>query len=874
MNAINEFGLKIKNIEASTLFEYNNGVRDHFEYKDALFANSLFKDYIEKNGLKVWKSESTRDIICLEFNYGSRSYQQELDHLHKIAMNARAEYRIAKSSGDKYLLEKAANKKKKISDLINAAYKNRNNYRALSTDSLRDLYYEEGVDVPYVVRNKAKEIIKVETIHYRMLFRSTGKAKKGSCMFIREELHKKAERWMRMGIKLPMEKAKIVEISAYAPLTASGIVDKIRIIPENILILKDVDRFFITNIVSVELDENKNCVAKRIDNYKLKNTLFDGEAIIDESKFPEYASGYILLRHHFTKMAAFCGKIQKFFRDQLGDAYETATVTDMFGTVHYLKDIEMITTDNAVKWIKFDISYEYWCKWVHKNDCEFGIVKTAHPSKLGNYQKMSYQMVNSLDVNIMQNVVKESVDYINRLKTDIDFFIDYLKQKSNFSNDFEVLAALSERIPDFTRSSYFRERRKKIIFAHTLNLKSGEVMQEADNLTIVGSPYALLLYALTGNPDDVDKDDTFCCEKGTIQCYTERFEDGEYLAGFRSPFNGKYNLTYMHNVYDERFKKYFNFGRQIIAVNMIGTDTQDRNNGADQDSDFMYVTHQRDIVEHARKCYLNYPTIVNNIPKDNNVYQNTPKSFSLIDNKLAASQTDIGGSSNLAQIAQTYECTFSDKKYSDYVCILSVLAQVAIDNAKRTFDVDVSDEIRRIKDDMNIRENKYPKFWSIIKKNFNRANINPDLICPMNYLYDLDLTKYKDSNSTLSMDYFFVPHKLETTRRTSKKVEELIEKYSLKLFNYNTDESNNNENYLLVRSDFDALIHDIQQVYVSKDYAGLFSYLLDEAFSITNAAKKRRSKEQSIIAKNRSLLIKVLYTINPEILVACLSKKA
>ena len=45
---------------------------------------------------------------------------------------------------------------------------------------------------------------------------------------------------------------------------------------------------------------------------------------------------------------------------------------------------------------------------------------------------------------------------------------------------------------------------------------------------------------------------------------------------------------------------------------------------------------------------------------------------------LAKSQTDIGESSNLAQIAQTYECNFEDNKFSDYVCVLSVLAQAAI----------------------------------------------------------------------------------------------------------------------------------------------------------------------------------------------------
>ena len=48
--------------------------------------------------------------------------------------------------------------------------------------------------------------------------------------------------------------------------------------------------------------------------------------------------------------------------------------------------------------------------------------------------------------------------------------------------------------------------------------------------------------------------------------------------------------------------------------------------------------------------------------------------YAKIDNGLAKSQTDIGESSNLAQIAQTYACNFADEKYQDYVCILSILA--------------------------------------------------------------------------------------------------------------------------------------------------------------------------------------------------------
>lgn len=865
-----EFGIKIKNIEAATLYEYNKGLRDHYDYKDAMFVNSLFKDFMCENKLKVWNDESTRDLICLEFNFGTRSYDEEIAHIRKIAKNARIEYKKAISSGSKKLIELQTNKKKKIISLYNFAVNHKTDYFSLSADTIREEFYNNGVNVEYITRKRNGDIIKTEVIHYKMLYRSTGKAKKGTCMFIRDKLYNKAINYLRMGIKLPKHNADIVGISAYSSLVCSGIVGKVKINPKNILVLKDVDRYFNTNVISVEIDENKHCIAKAIKDYKLKNTLFDGQALIDSSIFPNWGNGYILLRHHFCKMAAFCSNIQLFFRDYFGDDYYSATVKDMWGNEHYVKDIELITTDNAMKWIKYDVSYDYWCNKVYENDCMFGIVKTAHPSKLGNVQRMSYQMVNSLDVEIMENVCKESIEYINRLKTDDDFFLDYLRKNINFSNDYEALIALCEQNRDFLRSSYFRDRKKAIIMTYVLNFKSGKVIQNADNLVIVGSPYAMLLYGATGNPCDVDKDDTFSVEDLATQCYTTRFNDNEYLAEFRSPFNGKYNLGYLHNVYNDRFKKYFKFCDQIIAVNMNGTDFQDRNNGSDMDSDSIYTTNQADIVLHAKNCKEKYLTIVNNIPKDSNVYDSTMKDFARLDNKLAASQLDIGESSNLAQLAQTYDCTFDEQKYKDYVCILSVLAQIAIDSAKRLFDVDVGSEIKRIKKDMDVENNKYPAFWKVIRRDFKEKNINYNLVCPMNYLYNLKLDQFRSNESTIPIQYFFKKFEIEKNRKTCKKVEEIIEMYMNKY--YSTISSENEDSYFLLKMDFDNMIQDIKKVYVSKNYIGLFSWLIDRAFCVSISQKQNQYKLKSKIKKRKSILIKALYDINSANLLKCFSE--
>lgn len=555
-------GVRIKNIEASSLYENNLGVREAFRYTNAMMTNSLFLDYLLNNGLKIWKGTMTRDVIGIDFECGSRSFEEEIQHLEETKKY--------------YEAQNLPTSVEKLDKLIETAKTNKDKFVKKSKEEIREIFYRDGVTVRYVTKKKNGNIKKVEEIHYKMLFRSTGKAKKGSCVFIKDRLYNRAIDFLRMGIQLPYENAPIVEVSAYAPLVASSIIGRIKIDPENVLIIKDFDSFMTTDVVSIETNNNRHCIAKRIENYRLKNTLFDGQALIDSSIFPSWGNGYILLRQHFCKMAAFNTHIQQFFKDYFEEKYETAQVEDMFGNKHYAKDIKLITTDNAMKWLKFDVSYQQWCDRVKENGSNFGIVKTAHKSKLGEVQRMSYQMVNALDVDIMDNVMATSVEYIKLLKTNDDVFLDYLAKNVNFSNDYDVLVALVEQNRDFIRSEYFRQRRKAIISAYTLNFKSGHVNQNGDNLVIVGSPYAMLMASVGLDPE---KDPTFKHEEGTIQCFTKRFDDGEYLAEFRSPFNAKENMGYLHNVWHPFLEDYFEIGEQCIAVNLVGTDFQDRNNG-------------------------------------------------------------------------------------------------------------------------------------------------------------------------------------------------------------------------------------------------------------------------------------------------------
>lgn len=535
---MSEYGIKIRNYEAASVYEHYYGFRSYLDATDAMLVNSLFKDFLMENGLKTHKGESTRDIICLAFSYKTKGYE---------AMKKRFE---------------ELNKPEMLENLE----RNRAACKEISKADLRTLAYKEGMSIRY----------KDETIHYRMLYRTPGKAKKGTCMFIRDELYDAAHEYLWMGLTLPEHNSPIVQMGAYSSLITSSIVGKVHIEPEQVLVLPDIESYMNTRVITVETDAAKHCVAKYKDDFKVSNVVFDGQALIDSSIFPSWADGFVLLRNHMTKCAAFNTNIELFMKERFGAEYETATVKDMWGRDVRVRDIKLICTESVTKWKTFGVTFDYWAEWVRKNDCQWGIVKTTHESKLGDVQRMSYQMVNALDMDSMPEVTAKSVAYIENMKKDNAVFLDYLRKNANFSNDFDVLIALVEHNPDFVYSSYFRERKALIIENYVVNFKSGRVIQNADNMTIVGSPYAMLLQAVG---DDIENDPTFSTENGAIQCWTERFRDGEYLAEFRSPFNSRNNLGYMHNVYHPYFDRYFKLGKLCIAVNMQHTDFQPKNNG-------------------------------------------------------------------------------------------------------------------------------------------------------------------------------------------------------------------------------------------------------------------------------------------------------
>lgn len=881
-----KINIKIRSLQANRIYQVQNGykyrygnqIRDcRLEWNDAMLNDSLFLRYMKKHGMKIKKDGSSLDFIVLKFDYSVLSYcERELYYGYNDG-------------------EQEENAEVNTEDLLSGIKD------SVSAKELRQMYYTQGCTITWHKYNKKTgDIIHGadETITYRMLMRSPGKAKKGDCVFVREELLTIARDYLTMGLwdRMPQENADIVSLSAYSTLITASALDYIHIPLKNILIVRDQEVSTILPGLTVDVDESNHCYVKKEEQCEITNILWDGMGLIDDSVFPEDQGmeGFIYCRSHFFKSCLFRGDVVQYFIDYYKEDYPTAAVMDMFGNKVKVSDIRVIVTENSIKWMKFEKlmkehpedndskAYKYYRRFMKKDGEMFSIVKTGHESKWGELQRSSYQINNSLpttDKEMLAEIAQTSVDYYNRMVQDHDAFMEHLKRTSG--NKYSVgnmLIALDEWNHDFRYTDYFKKKKSEILSEFkNKRLKLGKLLQNGDNLVICGNPLALLKQ-VTGEGYSSEK--CFDTHREGIECYTSRFPDGQCLAGFRSPHNSSNNIVHLINRYPQELMRYFpELGQHVIVINGIGTDVQDRLNGQDLDSDSVYVTDQEEIVKLSEKAYLEYPTIINRIPlKNSSLYNMDMASFAEMDYKIARSQNDIGTTSNLAQLALSYyfdgRAADREGELQDIFVICSVLAQVAIDSAKREFNVSVGSELGRLnKVVAEIGENingsrKYPRFYAGHMKMKGKCEITENQVgkfnCPMDIVYDLVDEMTIDSRvnkeyqtRTIPVDSLLLPYnKGDANRKQYQKIVSEIEAYDAKVKNLDKAAEDYSEkiSYLFEQTADRIRKHTIKQDTMMR--------LVDKAF------------HDPCLSRMRSRLLTLLYDNNLQNFLSCFVKNA
>lgn len=578
---------------------------------------------------------------------------------------------------------------------FNFTYKPENG-KPVKVKQLREYFYYNGFNV--------------NGVHYVRYKRSAGSSREGTCLFIDERLYKYMTKWSECGLK---SQSDLASWESYRALSLSGLKGTIEIPLDGILFVPDYKSTFTDEVISVELKDGKLIAEQK--QTQITNDIWDGESLLDESLFVDgYADKHmLLLRNKFFKSCAFKTKLQKWIKDK-GITLDDLKARGFITLATDINQIVMVTTPNSMKYLKFvgALNDKNIRKWAENANSTFGVVKWDKRTKYfgGKLVQSSYQFLNTLGLNEQQveHLLQPSFDYISYVRKDIDFMRFHFAEAYARESDGEekqtpdglaeradVIFKLLYDSPFFDQTALYTNFKNDVVSSLKEQLRQGHILLNGTNATLFGNGVELLKY-IAG--EEVVSE----LKNGQIRC--ERFENGAKLLCARSPHITMGNLYLVENNLGGDIWDYFDLGKNIVCVNAINENIQQRLNGCDYDSDTMLITDDKLLVDSAEKHNNLFKVPVCSIVSGGNA----SSALAELDHKT--SENKIGEIVNLSQklnslIWDTLNSGASTEDilliYED-VCKLAVLSGLEIDKAKRVYDnVNVGAELTALRKKYN-----------------------------------------------------------------------------------------------------------------------------------------------------------------------------
>ena len=555
------------------------------------------------------------------------------------------------------------------------------NGKTVKIKQLREYFYENGFHI--------------DGIHYVRYKRSAGSSREGKCLFIDERLYKAMAKWSECGLK---PKTNLASWESYKALSLSSLKGMVNIPLEGILFVPDYKSVFTDEVVSVEIQDGALTAAHK--QTEITNDIWDGESLLDESVFRgNYADKHmLLLRNKFFKSCAFRTKLQKWFQDKnitLKELKSRGFVT----LAADINQIVIVTTPNSLKYLKFagGFTERNIRKWMENINDTFGVVKWDKCTRFfhGKMVQSSYQLLNTLGLTETQaaELLQPSIDYISLLRKDVDFmryhFTDaFAREKDDeetvrpdgVADRADVIFTLMHKCPHFDETELYANFRNDVVKSLKERLKRGHILVNGTNATLFGNGPELLKY-IAG--------EEIISELHSGQIYCKRFADKTKLLCARSPHITMGNLYLAENSTQGEIWNYFDLGENIVCVNAIGENIQQRLNGCDYDSDTMLLTDDKLLVETAEKYKDLFKVPVCKIETAKKENQTLPElDYDTSNNK-------IGEIVNLSQKLNSliwdkiHKGESEEKIHEIYgdVCRLAVLSGLEIDKAKCAYDI-------------------------------------------------------------------------------------------------------------------------------------------------------------------------------------------
>lgn len=570
----------------------------------------------------------------------------------------------------------------------------------------------------------------VDGVHYVRFKRSAGSARQGRCLFVREDLYQDLMEWSYMGIDhtegIEIDLAKI---ETYMSLTTSAIIDTLKIKPENILLIDDVDSIFEEKVMATELDASgRLATAPKI--AKIKNSIWDGQSLLDSSIFNDNGyedKGMLLLRNRFFKSACFNTNIQQFFEDN-----NITSISQLSGSTVAtdIKDIKLITTKSSIKYLGFGTFNDYLAKL----EPTFGVVKYDKGSHhINNMVSTHYQLINTIQLtkDEVKELLQQTMDYMHSLKTSLPTFRNHIKitkmdqEVKSFDayNSGSMVYNFLALNDDFANTKLFQNYRKDIISSFKRNVQEGHILINGNYSTICGNAPEMLKASVK----DMFDIDTTPSELQGKEIHSTSFEYDQDLLACRSPHVTMGNVLVAHNKDNNFINTYFSRSPYIVHLNSIKANVLETLSGADFDSDTILLTDNELLV---RKAKLNDGKFL--VPNDftgkiTTKRHNTMDDKTDLDDKTSKSQSMIGKIINLSQLLNSEYWDRVARGLDvtglyELICSLDVMSCICIDSAKKESPVNLAKELEVIKQSKWVTKGTKPAFFEFTRKKYYKIN--------------------------------------------------------------------------------------------------------------------------------------------------------
>lgn len=423
-----------------------------------------------------------------------------------------------------------------------------------------------------------------------------GHLRRSTVFFISEGIENKVRNIFENGIdkSIPLNFGKF---SAYFGLYASAshevTTPRIVVIPDlEIKRFRDVD--FVDN-------DNETVYPKTVE---VTHNVFDGMGIISMGMAKQwsfdlgldYDAVQFIVRAPFTK-----GLLVSFPFDTLARKNGIKTITDIYGNIYNISDIDIILTESQFKMKAHYKSIKEFSENCLNNNLGWGVTRTNPKKEKENFWS-SYQFLQVLNKEVnVDELTKNTIKYFSDVSSmDANKTLIYLMGDNNnldqtkIDNPIVKILAMNKKA---IRDPHIIKSVTKTLNRKIKDSYCGKLLLHGHYEFLIADPYALAQWALKIHGDV--KDIGLLKEGESYSQYWNNEGVSQIVSG-RSPLTWKSELTTLNLKNKEEYKEYFGHLNSGIIINVHGTETM-LFADSDFDGDAGFSSDDPQLLEHSMK---------------------------------------------------------------------------------------------------------------------------------------------------------------------------------------------------------------------------------------------------------------------------------